>query len=134
MTGDEFSENAFSEVGVAGALASAYVRDTRGFLPLLAVVLTGAMSEETVVERKGGLFQREKPVRKVVVTLGDHIYSLEDLGRGPLAAHRAKVVRGITLKTEPMPTEEWLAALSAEIAARASQNEKAFFALKTLLD
>ena len=129
MTGEEFSE-----VGVAGALAQAYVRDTRGFLPLLAIVLTSALPDETEVERKGGLFQREKPVRKVIVTLGDHIYSLEDLGRGPLAAHRAKVVRGITLKTEPMPTEDWLADLSAEIATRAHQSEKAFFALKNLLD
>ena len=129
MTGDEFSE-----VGVAGALAQAYVRDTRGFLPLLAIVLTSALPDETQVERKGGLFQREKPVRKVIVTLGDHIYQLEDLGRGPLAAHRAKVVRGITLKTEPMPVEIWLADLSAEISARADQSEKAFFALKNLLD
>jgi hypothetical protein len=61
MTGDEFSENNFSEVGVAGALAQVYARDTRGFLPLLAIVLTGALPDETEVERKGGLFQREKP-------------------------------------------------------------------------
>ena len=45
-----------------------------------------------------------------------------------------KVVRGITLKTDPLPTEEWLAELSAEISARAGRNEKAFFALKSLLD
>jgi hypothetical protein len=134
MTGDEFSENNFSEVGVAGALAQVYARDTRGFLPLLAIVLAGAMPDETEVERKGGLFQREKPVRRVTVTLGDHIYSLEDFGRGPLAAQRTKVVRGIRLKTEPMPTELWLADLSAEIATRAHQNEKAFFALKNLVD
>ena len=128
MDGEEFSE-----VGVAGALASLYAQDTRGFLPLLAIVLSQSLPDETQVERKGGLFQREKPVRKVTVTMGDHIYSLEDLGRGPLAAHRAKVVRGITLKTEPLPAEEWLAELSAEIAARVQQNERAFFALRSLL-
>lgn len=128
MTGEEFSE-----VGVAGALANAYAQDTRGFLPLLGIVLTGALPDETLIERKGGLFQREKPVRKVSVTLGDQIYSLEDLGRGPLMAHRSKVVRGITLKTEPLPVEEWLAELSAEIATRADQNERAFFALRSVL-
>lgn len=129
MTGEEFSE-----VGVAGALAHAYAQDARGFLPLLAVVLTGTLPDETVIERKGGLFQKEKPVRKIAVTLGDNIYTLEDLGRGPLAASRVKVVRGITLKTEPLATEDWLAELSGEIAARAARNEKAFFALKSLLD
>lgn len=129
MIGEEFSE-----VGVAGALAHAYAQDARTFLPLLAQVLTSALPDETVVERKGGLFQREKPIRKVTVTLGDTIYTLEDLGRGPLSAQRAKVVRGITLKTEAVPVEDWLADLSAHVAVRAQQNEKAFFALKNLLD
>lgn len=129
MTGEEFSE-----VGVAGALAHAYAQDARTFLPLLAQVLTSALPDETQVERRGGLFQREKPVRKVTVALGDSIYTLEDLGRGPLAAQRAKVVRGITLKTEAVPVEDWLADLSAHVASRAQQNEKAFFALKNLLD
>ena len=133
MPGTNFGEG-FSEVGVAGALASAYARDARTFLPLLAQVLSAALPEETVVERKGGLFQREKPVRRVSVTLGDQNYTLEDLGRGPLLAQRVKVVRGITLKTESLPTEDWLADLSAHVAARAGQNERAFFALKTLLD
>jgi hypothetical protein len=129
MTGEEFSE-----VGVAGALAHAYAEDTRGFLPLLAIVLTGTLPDETQIERKGGLFQKEKPIRKILVTLGDNTYTLEDLGRGPLVSSRVKVVRGITLKTEAIPTEDWLAELSAEIAARAHRNEKAFFALKNLLE
>ena len=129
MTGEEFSE-----VGVAGALARAYAQDARGFLPLLAIVLSGAMPDETEVERRGGLFQKDKPVRKITVTLGDNIYALEDLGRGPLGASRVKIVRGIKLKTDSLPTEEWLAEVSAAVAARAQKNEKAFFALKTLLD
>jgi len=129
MNGEEFSQ-----VGVAGALAHAYAQDARTFLPLLGQVLTSALPDETVVERRGGLFQREKPIRKVLVTLGDSIYTLEDLGRGPLSATLAKVVRGITLKTEAVPVEDWLADLSAHVAARAQQNEKAFFALKNLLD
>ncbi len=129
MTGEEFSE-----VGVAGALAHAYAQDARGFLPLLAAVLSGTLPDETEIERRGGLFQKDKPVRKISVTLGDSVYTLEDLGRGPLAASRVKIVRGITLKTEAIPTEDWLAEMSAEIHARAQRNEKAFFALKSLLD
>ena len=132
--GKEFSGEEFSQLGVAGALAQAYARDARTFLPLLAVVLASALPDETEIERRGGLFQKEKPVRKITVTLGDSVYTLEDLGRGPLAASRVKIVRGIKLKTDTLPTEEWLAEMSSEIAARAAQNEKTFFALKTLLD
>ena len=128
MTGEEFTD-----VGVAGALANVYAEDAQGFLPLLAVILSGAMPNETQVERRGGLFQREKPVRKVSVTLGENVYALEDQGRGPLAASRTKIVRGIKLKTDPLPVEEWLAELSGEIADRARGNEKAFFALRELL-
>ena len=128
MTGEEFTE-----VGVAGALAHVYAEDARGFLPLLAVILTGALPDETQVERRGGLFQREKPVRKILVALGENTYALEDFERGPLVATRTKTVRGIKLKTDTVPVEEWLAELSGEIAARAHRNEKAFFALKNLL-
>ena len=123
----------WSALGVSGALATNYAQDTRGFMPLLAVVLAAALPNETTVERKGGFFQKEKPVRKVLVALGDDIYTLEDHGHGPLSAHRVKIVRGITLKTEPLPVEDWLTELSQEISVRAQRNEKAYFALKELL-
>lgn len=124
---------AWSALGVAGALANSYAQDARGFLPFLAIILEGAMPQETAVERKGGLFQKKKTVRKVTITLGDRVYTLEDLGSGPLDAHRVKIVRGIVLKTEPLPVETWLAELSEEISARAGRNEKAYFALRDLL-
>lgn len=123
----------WSALGVSGALARSYAEDVRGFLPLFAIVLESSLPDETLIERKGGLFQKQKPVRKVSVTLGEATYTLEDLGHGPLAAHRITTVRGIRLKTEPMPVENWLAELSAEISARADRNEKTFFALKELL-
>lgn len=123
----------WSALGVASALANSYAQDVRGFLPLFAVVLESALPEETLVERKGGFLQKQKPVRKVTVTLGEQTYTLEDTGHGPLAAQRTKTVRGIRLKTEPMPVELWLAELSEAISARAQRNENAFFALKELL-
>ncbi len=120
-------------LGLAGSLAHSYAQDARGFLPLLAAVLESAMPEETEVERKGGLFQKQKPVRQVSVTLDDQIYTLEDTGRGPLVAQRVKIVRGIVLKTDSLPIEEWLSELGAAITASAGRSEKAFFALKDLL-
>lgn len=123
----------WAALGVAGSLATSYVQDARNFLPLLASVLGASLPAETEIERKGGLFQKQKPIHKISVTLGDQIYTLEDAGRGPLTAQRLKIVRGITLKTEALPIEDWLAELSAEITARAGQSEKAYFALRDLL-
>ncbi len=120
-------------LGMAAALAHNYAQDARGFLPLLAVFLEAAMPNETVVERRGGFFQKTKPVRKVTVALGDEAYTLEDSGHGPLSAQRTKTVRGIVLKTEPMPVEHWLAELSAQVSARAQMGERAFFALREML-
>ena len=116
----------WTPVGVAGALASAYARDSRGFVPLLAAVLEGALPEETQTERRRGLFSKPKPAHKVTVALGDTTYSLEDLGHGPLAAQRVKIVRGIVLKTETLPIEDWLGELSAHVADQAGRSERAF--------
>jgi len=127
-------ENQFTALAVAGALADNYAKDARTFLPLLAVVLEASMPDETVVERKGKLFSKEKTVRKVTVTAEEHVYEIEDPGNGKLVALRIQVVRNIVLKREPMKIDRWLTDLAAEIAARAKTNERAFFALKNLVD
>ncbi|MBV9849911.1 MAG: hypothetical protein JO250_09585 [Armatimonadetes bacterium] len=126
-------QNEWEALGVSAALANSYAQDARGFLPLLAGFLQAALPAETAVERKGGLFQKTKPIHKITVSLGENVYALEDMGHGALTAQRAKIVRGIRLKTDTLPVEDWLAELSDEITHRARRSEKAFFALKELL-
>jgi len=121
-------------VAVAGALASNYARDARTFLPLLAAVLEASMPDDTEVERKGRLFSKEKTVRKVRVLAGQNTFEIEDPGNGRLQALRIQTVRNIVLKRDEMRVDEWLTALSAEIALRAKDNEATFFALKNMLD
>ncbi|MGO8673871.1 MAG: hypothetical protein ACLQVD_21245 [Capsulimonadaceae bacterium] len=121
-------------VAVAGALATNFARDARTFLPVLAAVLEASLPDETVLERKGSLFARERPVRKVRVSAGDYVYEIEDSGSGRLVSTRTHVVRGIALKHEPLPINDWLTALSSEIARRAATNEQSYFALKNMLD
>jgi hypothetical protein len=53
-------------------------------------------------------------VVKIEVAAENYVYTLA-LERNNLAARRAKVVRGVTLKSEEMAVPEWLAALNAEI-------------------
>lgn len=123
-----------SAMAVAGALSTNYSKDARTFLPLLAAVLEASMPDETEIEYKTRLFSKDKSVRKVKVSVSDNVYEIEDPGNGKLAALRVQVVRNIVLKREPMHIDKWLSALSTEIHARAQTNEKAFFALKNMLD
>jgi hypothetical protein len=126
-------QDTWESLGLSAALANSYAQDSRGFLPLLAGFLQSALPDATTVERKGGLFQKQKPITKIAVTFGENIYTLEDAGRGMPAAEKTKIVRGIRLKTETIPVEEWLTALSEEIGRHAHRNEAAFFALRELL-
>lgn len=127
------TQDTWESLGLSAALANSYAEDARGFLPLLGGFLEAGLPDVTTIERRGGLFQKQKPISKITIALGDTIYTLEDIGRGMLAAQRTKIVRGIRLKTEDVGIEEWLAAISDQVALHARRNEAAFFALKELL-
>lgn len=129
---DEFEQREWLKFGVAATLSKQYAADQREFLELLASMLQGALPEEAEIVRRGGLFSK-KTIAKVVVTFGDYRYTLEDPGRGPLQATRTRIVRGIALKTEPVPVETWLAELSANLDERARTSATAREALARLV-
>ncbi len=54
-------------------------------------------------------------------------------GRGPLQASRTRIVRGIALKTESIPVEDWLDELSANLDERVRTNSTARAALERLI-
>jgi hypothetical protein len=95
-------------------------------------MLESALPDEAEIGRRGGLFSR-KTVQRVAVTLGDNRYTLEDPGRGPLHASRTHIVRCISLKTEPITVEEWLAELGAALDERARTSAAAREALARLV-
>lgn len=115
---------------MAAALSREYASDSKRFLELLAKMLSEAMPEETEVRTKG-LFK--KSVFGVVIDLGGSRLSIEDTGRGPLAAWRAQVVRGIVLKNESASVEEVLAEVEAALETRAAENARARKALADAL-
>ena len=106
--------------------------DTKAFLGALAEKLSGALPQQCVVERKGGLFSKEKHVHRVRVELGEHQYAIEHAGHG-LRASRARVVRGIALKTDELSVDQWIDELSRDLAAHAAKNSQARVALERLL-
>jgi hypothetical protein len=129
---DEFEQQEWLKFGVAATLSKQYAADQRFFLELLAQMLEQALPEEAVIGKRGGLFSK-KTVQKVAVTLGDNRYTLEDPGRGPLLATRTRIVRGIALKTETIPVEEWLAELGTALDERARTSAAAREALARLI-
>ena len=64
--------------------------------------------------------------------LGPWRFSLR-LDRGQPAAERTHVVRGIALKTEPLPLDTWLDALTRSLAEVAATSERERSAILQLL-
>lgn len=130
---DDFEQQAWVRFGVAAELSKQYAADERQFLERLAGMLENALPGEIDVTRKGGLFSK-KTVQRVSVTMGDHRYLLEDMGRGPLQAARLKIVRGIALKTEVMTVADWLTELGELLDERARTSAQTRAALARLVD
>ncbi len=107
--------------------------DAHAFLQALATRLEDALPGQITVERHGGLFSREKTVRRIELNLGDARYSIAEEGQGNLQSQRVKVVRGIALKTEALGVDEWLGGLASELAALAESSGRGREALERLL-
>ena len=107
--------------------------DAHAFLQALAVRLEGALPGQVQIERRGGLFTREKPVKQIDLDLGEQRYSIAEEGRGRLRAQRVHVVRGIALKTEELSVDEWIQSLAAHLNSLAATSSRAREALERLL-
>ena len=106
-------------------------RDLAIFLEVLAAKLTDALPSAVSIEHEGGLLSRKR-VKRLQVQLGEHRYELVRAGSG-LEGRRSHAVRGITLKTEVLAIEEWIAALAQQLTEHARSSEKAREALNRLL-
>ncbi|MDE3229061.1 MAG: hypothetical protein KGO05_04200 [Chloroflexota bacterium] len=132
MDGDD-DQTAGMRFELFAASLRADAADAVAFLEALATKLGGALPQRTQVEREGGIFNRAHHVRRIAVRLGEWEYALAAEPGGSLAASRTHAVRGITLKSEPMGLEDWLAELSAELADLAQSSQQDGAALRRLL-
>lgn len=126
----------WESIGVAGALRQSYAQDQKDFISSLALLLEQAMPRETTVFRKSvRLFSSEKRVESIRVALGDNTYVLTDSNASlPIETKRVKTVKGITLKTDVLPVQEWLDEVGAEVAGRAEQSKEALAALRNFME
>ena len=128
---DELSEPLRMEMFAASLRADS--TDVKAFLEAMATKLEGSLPNQTLVTRHSGLFTREHPVKEIVVTLGEYQYRISRERQGGLVALRAKVVRGIVLKTEQLPVEQWIDELAGALAQIAAQSAQARAALERFL-
>ena len=128
---DAFEDQEWVKLGVASALARQYESDQRPLLQLLADTFTRALPGQTAVKTKG-LFGPKKVVG-LEINLGGAAYAIEDPGGGSLVATKKKIVRGIVLKTEPLPMKDCLRELGEELEARAQTSQETHDALANTL-
>lgn len=107
--------------------------DIKAFMEALAVKLQGSLPNQTTVTRHSGLFAKEHPVKEIAVTLGEYQYRITREKQGPVMTQRAKVVRGIVLKTDQIPLEQWINELASSLAEEASNSAQAHAALERFL-
>src|SRR5579862_4507733 len=108
--------------------------DTLAMIEALAVRLEEALPRLTRVKRRrvGGLLSKRSEVERIEVELGDQRFELVQAGGPPLCA-RNKVVRGITLKREEVPVQQWVQELVEEVVRTAAVGEQARIALEGLV-
>ncbi|MFL5627406.1 MAG: hypothetical protein ACJ788_17660 [Ktedonobacteraceae bacterium] len=121
------------QMEILAASLRADTTDLKAFLEALAVKLEGSLPNQTTVTRHSSIFSREHPVKEINVTLGDYQYRISRERQGPIITQRAKVVRGIVLKTDQIPLEQWIEELAAALAEVAASNSQARIALERFL-
>jgi hypothetical protein len=85
--------------------------------------------DRTMSDRMRG---RPGEITRVAVQLGDQQMTLSVRG-GRAEAEVCRAVRGVVLSRQPMPIQEWAAALAAALVSYAEQNAQAAQALRRLV-
>jgi len=128
---DEISQSMRTELFAASLRADK--TELKTFLDALAIKLEGSLPDHTRVTRQGSFFSRERPVKEIVVSLGEYQYRIGREKQGLLIAVREHMVRGIVLKTEQTSVDRWIDELSEALAQLAIQSSQSRVALERYL-
>ncbi|MDB5098520.1 MAG: hypothetical protein JWM80_2941 [Cyanobacteria bacterium RYN_339] len=101
-------------------------------LERLARMFELALPEHAAITRGGWIFSKEKPVASLALDFGDVGFELAREGKVHVRATVQKRVRGVVLKTDEIPLDDWTARVAAELNRLAGQNARARAALHQL--
>jgi len=108
---------------------------------LYASVLTKSLSEAlppgyVTVERERSMSDRMRgrpgEISKVAVRLGDQVMTLAVTNGRPVA-EICRELRGVVLSRQPVPLQQWAAALASALVTHAESNAQAAEALRRLV-
>jgi hypothetical protein len=119
-------------VGVAAAMLREHESDQAFLFDQFHGFLTAAMTEELTTIVSGGLL-RKKQVTAFELSDGDWVYRLERSKSGRIVGSRKHVVRGITLKSEPIEVKEWIEGIAVILDERCRQSAETSKAVRELL-
>lgn len=122
-----------SQFDLLAASLRADAGDLEAFVEALAVKLSESFPNRVRVERKGGRLRGKPRVQRLAVTLGDDEYEVTN-DEGNVSCRRKVMVRGITLRSEQLPVEAFIDALSNELVAEAEKTESDRLALQRMLE
>ncbi len=121
------------DLDLLAASLRADASDVNAFVESLATKLEDAVPDCTRVERRRAGLLGPKQVRRIALDAGSNrLELLRDEG-GVVQTRCSRLSGGIVLKTEPLETEAWIAALGQALAAEAGRNERTRQALERLL-
>jgi hypothetical protein len=111
--------------------------DAALYASVLATSLGEALPPDYVtVERERSMSDRMRgrpgEVSKVVVRLGDQVMTLA-VQNGRPVAEICREVRGVVLTRQPVPVQQWAAALASALVSHAQSNAQAAEALRRLV-
>ena len=106
--------------------------ELKTFLEALAAKLEPALPGRVRVQREGGLFKRERPVRSIHVQLDARLYEVFQAGAA-VEARMSHSVGGVILKHEVVRLEDWITELSRHLAHHAESSAQAREALERLV-
>ncbi|MGO8687151.1 MAG: hypothetical protein ACLQT7_08215 [Candidatus Dormibacteria bacterium] len=100
------------------------------YFQVFCAKLLSAVPGAVEVQREGGLFKKEHPVRKITVRVGEDMFEAE-MARGAIVCRHAHAVRGIVLRSEEMGFEPWRRALVQVLGAQAQVSADALAGLRS---
>ena len=107
--------------------------DVTAYVEVLARKLEDALPAETTVRRRAkGFLSREKVVDSIEVRLGESRFALALKGRR-VEAQRAKEVRGVVIKREPLELNAWVIELASQLREQARDSSSALQAFQRLV-
>lgn len=107
------------EADVFAATLEKGLQESQDLLEYLALKFDGPLSALLTVKRGGGLFSKTHPVEEITLRFPESHFQISRDRGGAFSAKVLKEVRGIVLKTTPVPVEEWLHRLAQELSRQA---------------